>query len=288
MTKQLHLILCLILSCLLLFAACNSMFYYPSTDKVYNEVIAQTHIDDFIDSGSGNKIHYYYFTAENPKGLIVYFHGNSRNINASFRNFLWAVDKGYELIVWDYSGYGKSTGKSERAAINQDAHAILSLAVKIKKEKRYSLITVGQSLGGAVMLGSLGGFKDRNEINIILADCTFASYKKIGKQKMWDFICMPKLFSFGIDDDFAPYKSFHAIKDIPIIISHCREDTMVPFSFGEELYNTLESKEKYFLDPTCRHTKAYWREPDQNNLLLLFDEILQKTKNEAPADKNNI
>lgn len=265
-------------------AACNSMFYYPANDKLYNEFIPEKHTVGFVDSASGSKLHYYYFTAENAKALIVYFHGNSRNINASYRNFLWTVSEGYDLIVWDYSGYGQSTGKAKRDVINQDAQSMLEFAIGIKKERGYHLITIGQSLGGAVLLGSLGGFEDRNEIDIILADCTFPSYVKVAKQLMWNHACLPGVFGIGIDDDFAPYKSFGDIKNIPIIVSHCREDKTVPFNLGEELYEKLQSKEKYFVELTCKHSAGYWRKSNQINLLLLFDKIIQKTEIDAPAE----
>lgn len=253
--------------------ACNSMLYYPS-HKIYNEVIPEKHSEDFLLSESGNVLNYYLFPAEKPKGIILYFHGNARNISAHYKAFLWAVPLGYDLLLFDYSGYGKSTGSPSRRAINADAVSMLKFAADRKKEKGCKLITVGQSIGGAVMLGSLGSFEDVNEIDLILADCTFQSYIKISKAVAGKYCAPLGWFRFAINDDFAPWKSFGAVKDVPVIVSHCREDETVPFYMGEELFGALENKEKLFLEMSCRHTAGYWKESNQKLLMSYFDEML--------------
>ena len=267
----------ILLPALFFFGACNSMFYFPANKKIYNIHIPEKHISAFLESRSGSRLHYFYFQSESPQALIVFFHGNSRNITSSFRNFLWAVPKGYDLLVWDYSGYGESTGKATRENIYKDSLSVLEFAVKIKKEKHLHLITIGQSLGGAVMLGALGGFDERNEVDIILADCTFWSYKEITREYIRKFTCFPGCVGFSVTDDYAPYKTFSQIKDIPIIISHCREDKTVSFEQGEKLYEKLESKNKRFIEFSCKHTAAYWRQENQERLLGIFAEILENS-----------
>jgi len=263
---------------LFLLGACNSFFYFPADKKIYNENIPEKHDSAFLESQSGSRLHYFYFQSEHPQALIVFFHGNARNITSSFKNFLWAVPEGYDLLVWDYSGYGESTGKATRENIYKDSLSILEFAVKVKKEKRFHLITIGQSLGGAVMLGALGGFEERNEVDIILADCTFWSYKEIAREEIRSFTCLPGCVGFSVTDAYAPYKTLSEIKDIPIIISHCREDKTVPFRLGEELYEKLESNNKRFIEFSCKHTAAYWREENQKQLLNIFAEILENSK----------
>ena len=126
-------------------SGCNSLFYYPA-DKVYSSSIAQPHEDRFVDSLSGNRLHLLYFPSPEPKALILHFHGNSRNITAHHRAFLWTVPEGYDLISWDYSGYGRSTGKPGRETIYLDALSMLTYAARMKEDKGYPLIVIGQSL----------------------------------------------------------------------------------------------------------------------------------------------
>lgn len=249
--------------------SCDSLFYYPNK-KIYREEkdIAQAHEERFIKSQSGNNLHLWYFTAENPKALIIHFHGNARNISAHYKAFAWTLDEGYELISWDYSGYGKSSGKTDREDIYLDSLTMLDYAMQIKKEKGYPLIVIGQSLGGAILLGALGDYEDVDDIDLIMVDCTFSSYKKIANNYVIG------IGQFLVSDRYAPYKGFNNIKDVPILVSHCKEDTTIPYKYGELLYSELKNERKWFWELSCKHTAGYWKEDNQKRLLEFFDNEL--------------
>ena len=124
------------------------------------------------------------------------------------------------------------------------------------------------------MLGGVGSFDERGQVDLMVADCTFKSYIDIGKDTVGRY-CLPiGWFRWGVNDNCAPWKTFEKIKDIPIIVSHCREDATVPFEFGEDLFSSLQNKEKYFVELSCKHTAGYWKEPNQKSLLAMFDAIL--------------
>jgi fermentation-respiration switch protein FrsA (DUF1100 family) len=256
---------------------CNSLFYYP-TDKVYTKNIQEEHEERFIDSAGGNKLHMLYFPAKNPKALLIHFHGNARNITAHHRAFLWAVPRGYDLISWDYSGYGRSTGSPGREQIYRDSLTMLEYAVRMKEEKGYPLIAVGQSLGGAVLLGALGDFPRRDMIDLVVADCTFPSYVELSNFHVKNTTCLPIPLGNAIfTDDYAPVRAYDGIQNIPILVAHCRDDTAVPFFLGKQLYESLENKRKWFWELECKHTAGFWKIENQLRLLAFFDqEVIHK------------
>jgi len=45
------------------------------------------------------------------RGVVLYFHGNKRNISWYFRFMPYFTKQGYDVLMIDYPGYGKSTGK---------------------------------------------------------------------------------------------------------------------------------------------------------------------------------
>ena len=65
----------------------------------------------FFDSAPGVRINGLHFYREDPKGLILYFHGNSRSIKgwAKYARDFYRYD--YDVVLVDYRGFGKSTGK---------------------------------------------------------------------------------------------------------------------------------------------------------------------------------
>ena len=265
---------------------CNSLYYYP-TDKVYTQSIPEEHQERFLESAHGNKLHLLYFPAEKPKALLLHFHGNARNISAHHRAFLWTVPRGYDLISWDYSGYGRSTGSPGREQIYRDSLAMLEYAVRMKEEKGYKLIVVGQSLGGAVLLGTLGSFPRRDMIDLVVADCAFPSYIELGNFHVKNATCLPiPLGSALFTDDYAPVRGYDGLRNIPILVAHCRDDKAVPFFLGEELFARLESKRKWFWELNCKHTAGFWEKENQLSLLAFFDrEVISQDAGKSGAEQ---
>ncbi len=266
------------LAFLLLLTNCNFLLYYPS-DRVYNEELLAKYDASTITSKSGNTLHTVYLSKkEDPaKALIVHFHGNARNITAHYRAFAWTLDYGYDLLSWDYSGYGQSSGRPTPDNLFKDSQTILEYAVSLKKKNNYRLIVIGQSLGGAVLLGALEQFQDLEMIDMIVVDCTFSSFKKIANYHVKNSIVVPiPLGTISISDRYAPKNNPAAIKDRPILVSHCREDEVIPFQFGTELYEQLVNEKKWFWELSCKHTAGYWKDENRERLMSFFDEELFK------------
>jgi fermentation-respiration switch protein FrsA (DUF1100 family) len=275
---------CLLLCLLTVLWGCNSFFYFPS-DNTYGDGIPESHEEFFIKSRSGNSLNLLYFRAEKPRGLILHFHGNARNISAHYRAFLWAVEAGYDLIVWDYSGYGKSTGLARRDTVYLDSISMLDFAADRKAENRYPLIVAGQALGGAVLLGALGGFERMKEVDFIIVDCTFPSYVDVGAYHINDYTCLPlSLGGLLISDEYAPWKSYGAIKDLPVLVAHCREDQVVPFFLGQKLFRNLQNRDKTFWEMSCRHTAGFWKKENQRRLLAFLEEKISGRKNQKEME----
>ena len=81
--------------------------YGPFPDsKKYNYEIVQ------FESKNGKQLEGWFFkpTIQNAKGTVLHLHGNSRNISYQFHKAIIWVDQGYQLLTFDYQGYGKSEG----------------------------------------------------------------------------------------------------------------------------------------------------------------------------------
>jgi alpha-beta hydrolase superfamily lysophospholipase len=80
--------------------AADFQFHYEAPFKEY-----------FFDISPGVRINGLHFYREKPKGLILYFHGNTRSIKgwARYAKDFYRYD--YDVVLVDYRGFGKSTGK---------------------------------------------------------------------------------------------------------------------------------------------------------------------------------
>ena len=91
-----------------------------------------------------------HFKAENSKGVVYYLKGNSKSIKGWGK---FAVDftiHGYDVIMIDYRGFGKSTGKMSQQSMKDDALLVYDkLKERVKEE---NIIVYGRSLGTGLAL----------------------------------------------------------------------------------------------------------------------------------------
>jgi uncharacterized protein len=103
----------------------------------------------FIEANDGVQLNVLLFKTPQPsKGLILYFHGNADNVQ---RWGEYAVDltaQGYDVLMPEYRGYGKSGGKPSEQSFYSDAEIVLTwINENLKFEK---IIFYGRSLGSGV------------------------------------------------------------------------------------------------------------------------------------------
>jgi pimeloyl-ACP methyl ester carboxylesterase len=81
------------------------------------------------------------------RGLILYFHGNRGNLQR-WGNFAPDLTRlGFDVVMLDYRGYGKSTGSPTEASLYSDAETVLNWAMG--RQPQGKLIIYGRSLGSA-------------------------------------------------------------------------------------------------------------------------------------------
>ncbi|EAR54002.1 hypothetical protein SKA34_07528, partial [Photobacterium sp. SKA34] len=128
----------------------NQAFFSPSNnDKPGKEVV-------WLDSLSGNKIAYRYYhptissiSSADPRGTVVHFHGNSGQMEQTQEKVAWLTDYGFNVITFDYSGFGHSTGKATDKDAYLDAISILNY---INQYNHQPLFVVATSTGSNIFL----------------------------------------------------------------------------------------------------------------------------------------
>ena len=101
-------------------------------------------------------------TKQNPaRGVVLYFHGNRENIEWYAPQADLFTQEGYEVLMMDYPGYGKSRGERSESKIYQWAAWVYQLARK--KYEPNQIILYGKSLGTGVA-AQLASKKDCNQL----------------------------------------------------------------------------------------------------------------------------
>jgi len=208
-----------------------------------------------------------------PNSPTIFFcHGNSGNI--SHRSYIANICKSLEcnLILFDYSGFGKSTGVSTIFNIYKKSAKIYEYYIeKISPE---NMIIWGESLGGYVAISLAKNYKCKK----LICASTFSSFTDI----IYDssnpiagsiLICSFPLLLFM-------KKSSDLIKDVtvPTLIVHSKIDDVIPFASAVRLYNNCGASEKYIMEIGGGHSSPNF---DKSNIDIICSFMNVKTNHKV-------
>lgn len=234
---------------LLMPLGCSSLLYYPD-DVMYVELETMEFQPEEVvfKIESGPEVHSWYFTSKQPaKALIVFFHGNGANRTGHIAGLYWLLRSGYDILALDYPGYADSEGKPTPKNTVETGHAALRYAVK--RRPGLPLIVYGQSLGGAVAMRTVIDLKKEITPALVVADSTFASYQRAGKKvlsKSWVTWLMQPLANLVLSDEYAPGDAIAEISPVPLLVIHSKEDRVIPYVLGEEVFAKARSPKEFW------------------------------------------
>jgi len=232
-----------IVACFVL-TACNSLFYRPDAmNWTLPEQIAKNFSEHRIVVGKlGESIHAWHLRTEKiKKGTVVHFHGNAQNMTAHVLFVSWLLEEGFDVLTFDYRGYGKSSGEVSRENTVEDGIAVLNWTSD--REKNTPVLVVAQSLGGAIATVALQRSKSSNVAAVVL-ESTFSSYRSIARNKLASFFLTWPLqwpLSYLITDTLSPDR-FISQYNFPTLIIHGSRDIVIPYSEGLMLASLIEQE----------------------------------------------
>lgn len=200
---------------------------------------------------------------EAPKGIVLYLKGNSKSIKGWGKFAVDFTRLGYSVLMVDYRGFGKSTGKRTQKAIKRDLQEVYNKITSLTDER--NIILYGRSLGSgfATKLASI------NNPRLLILDAPYYSLTKVTARFM-PFMPLSVLIKYPL----PTYKWLKYVR-CPIHIIHGTNDKLIP-------YKTSVKLSKINPERTRLHTVIGGGHKDLNNFpsyhAMLEDIILQPTK----------
>lgn len=178
----------------------------------------------FIKTDNEAVINAIHFRSENPKGVILYFHGNKGDLQRWGIITEYFVEKQYDVFVMDYRTYGKSVGVLNEEALYNDASFLYNYLSS--KYSENDITVYGRSLGTtfATFVAS------KNHPKQLILESPYYSIVDIAERR-FPFIPVNKLMNYQ-------FPTFNFIKDVTCstFIFHGTSDRVVPFSSGQKLF----------------------------------------------------
>ncbi len=190
--------------------------------------------ENLISTPDGNKLNVLLFKTEHTsKGLVLYFHGNADNLQRWGKYHVDFNSRGYDVLMMDYRGYGKSTGQSEEAVFYKDAKLIYDWV--LEKYSKEEIIIYGRSLGCAIA----SNLATQVDARMVVLETPFHSIGELirGRSKLF-------FFPFDFNYEFPNYVHLQNISE-PVIIFAGTEDWVVPNSSTEKLKPYLKPYDRY-------------------------------------------
>jgi len=256
----------------LLACSADSLFYHPSS-TVYAtpDAYGVEHVEEVsFAAPDGPRLHGWWLPAVGEsRGTVVYCHGNAANLTLHARYVAWLPSRGFDVLVFDYRGYGRSEGSVTRAGTVADAVAAIDFALQRDPDR---VIVFGHSLGGAVGLRAAA---ERPAVRGVVAESTFSNYREIAAAKApWIAWLVPLVVSAGFDPD----EVLAQLPPAPVLVIHGERDHIVPVEVGELLYERASEPKALWKVPDARHMSP-WGMPSrrvefEQRLLQFFAEAL--------------
>lgn len=178
----------------------------------------------FLKTDRDAVINALHFKARNPKGIILYFHGNSGNLLRWGKVTEFFVEKQYDVLVIDYRTYGKSVGVLSEQALYHDASYCYDFLKERYEEK--DITVYGRSLG----TGIAAYVASKNHPKNLILETPYYSMIDVAK------IRFPMFPVQRISKYKLPTHEFIQQVKKPILILHGSKDRVVPFESGRKLY----------------------------------------------------
>ncbi len=136
---------------LLVYFLQDRLLYFPFKDmQVTPAAISLPFEEVSIVTSDSEKITAWWIPAQNERGVLLFCHGNAGNISHRIDSIDIFNRLGLSVLIFDYRGYGKSTGRPSEEGTYRDGEAAWRYLVDVQKKKPEKIILFGESLGGAV------------------------------------------------------------------------------------------------------------------------------------------
>lgn len=217
----------------LLYIFQERLIFLPETlPRDYAYELSHPFEELYFNTAENVEINALLIKAENSKGLIYYHHGNAGNLVRWSQIASYFVTLGYDVLIYDYRTYGKSTGNLSETALYADAELLYEYAKTKYKESEITLYGRSLGTGIATYLGS-----KYNPSRLIL-ETPYYSLLDVA-QSRFPILPVKQLMTYEIP-------SYQFLKEVncPIMMIHGTSDRVIPYKSALKLKASVSGDQK--------------------------------------------
>ncbi len=201
----------------------------------------------YFDTEDGKRLHGWFFPLRGELPVILFCHGNAGNISHRLDNVRLLLKYGLQVFIFDYRGYGKSSGRPSEKGIYKDGLAAYDYLIGKRHLRPDQIIVFGRSLGAAIAIE----LALKKEVRSIILESAFTSTKDMART-IWLF----SLFSYFLPANYNNREKVARL-DVPKLFIHSEGDEIVPFSMGQKLFDAAKAPKYFYPLKGAGHNDTY-------------------------------
>jgi fermentation-respiration switch protein FrsA (DUF1100 family) len=204
--------------------------------------------DCWITTEDGVKIHGWFAAADSALATLIMSHGNAGNISHRIPIIRELQRRKFNVLMFDYRGYGRSEGSPDEEGIYKDGRAVFDYALKLPEVNPRRVVLWGTSLGGAVAVDVA---LHRRAAGLIL-ESTFSSAKDVARA-VYPFLPVHLVLR-------SQFNSAEKIQNItiPVLVMHGNRDSIIPIALGRKLFRAANDPKEFYEITGADHNDTFF------------------------------
>ncbi len=224
----------------------SRFIYYPEPDWWAKPADLGLRAEDvYLTPEPGVQLHAWFFPLPAPLATLLFCHGNAGNVSHRLENVYYLLQTGLQVLLFDYRGYGHSSGQPTEEGLYRDALNAWAHLVQRPDTAGTPRVVFGRSLGGAVAVE----LATRVEVDGLIVESTFTSIQTLAR----------RIFPLPLPELPVKYDSLSKIGRIRtrLLAIHGEEDELIPFADGWTLFQAAPEPKAWYAIPAAGHNDTY-------------------------------
>lgn len=255
------------------------LIFFPTTEFTVSPATFQWAYEDVTLQVGDETTHGWFIPAPAAsRGTILFSHGNAGNISDRIDTIDIFRGLGFDTLIYDYGGYGKSSGSPSEQRCYEDIRAMWGYLTVTRSIPPKRIILFGRSLGG----GATAQLATEVTPALVVLESSFASVSKMA-HKQFPFFPTELLVRHRFDN-------IHKVPliTVPTLHIHSPDDSIIPYEQGRQLFDAAKGP-KAFIELEGDHNEGFWLMGKRysEGLLDFFNTHLQVTSTDESAPKDD-
>lgn len=262
-------------------AACTRPFFQPEPGLRWTPAeLGLAYEDVWFRSGDGESLHGWLLrvpAAQQPSPTIVFLHGNAENASTHLGSVAWLPAHGFQIFLFDYRGFGLSTGTPDIPGALLDAEAALALAPRLDGVDPTRIAVFGQSIGGALALCAAARVAETTSLRAVLVDSAPSDWRSVAREALQQSALTRPLatpLAWLVPTRPSPLDAVRALRGRPMLFVVGAEDAIVAPHHGRRLAAAAGPEAELWEVPGVPHIGAFERPEWRSRLVAYLKRVM--------------